>query len=448
MTAPLRIAMFVGAFPVASETFILRQITGLLELGHDVRIFANARGDDVAHEAIARHCLLERTTFVDGPPASITWEMPLRPVSGQTWLPGEANATPNLALVADVMSVAARCAAVAPAITRSVLDAREYGFRARSGSGVYRLATLLRERGEFDVLHAHFGPVGNCFRFARDLFRAPLVVSFHGYDCSSVPRESGAAVYERLFADAAAVTGNSDFMGAKLRELGCRASRIHKLPYGIEAADFPFQERTLAAGEPLRILTIGRLVEKKGLEFTLEAVARVRASLPHLRYDIIGEGPLRKRLEQLIQRLGLRGVVTLHGAQAVEEVQRQLARAHLFVLASVTAADGDQEGTPVSLMEAQATGLPVVSTRHAGIPEIVADGRSGHLVPERDVEALAARLGELAAHPERWPEMGRAGSRRIAEEFDLGRLTQRLVDIYGAMLAAGRPGRNAERSTA
>jgi len=102
----LRIGMFVGAFPVASETFILRQITGLLELGHDVRIFANARSDDaVVHESVQRHRLIERTTFVEGPPESVLWEMPVRPLRGATWLPGSEKPISNVARLAHAFPV-------------------------------------------------------------------------------------------------------------------------------------------------------------------------------------------------------------------------------------------------------------------------------------------------------------------------------------------------------
>jgi colanic acid/amylovoran biosynthesis glycosyltransferase len=109
--------------------------------------------------------------------------------------------------------------------------------------------------------------------------------------------------------------------------------------------------------------------------------------------------------------------------------------AHVFVLASVTAADGDEEGTPVSLLEAQASGLPVVSTLHAGIPEIVTDGVSGRLVEERDADALAASLRELATQPQRWERMGRAGRERIEESYDAGRCVEALEAIYREAIA-------------
>ncbi|MEO7685210.1 MAG: glycosyltransferase [Gemmatimonadaceae bacterium] len=127
-------------------------------------------------------------------------------------------------------------------------------------------------------------------------------------------------------------------------------------------------------------------VEKKGFEYSIRAVARVRDVGPGLRYDIVGDGPLHQQLENLIRELGVERKVFLHGSQTGEVVQRMMAEAHLFVLASVTAANGDQEGTPVSLLEAQASGLPVLSTWHSGIPEVVLHEQTGFLVAERDTK--------------------------------------------------------------
>jgi colanic acid/amylovoran biosynthesis glycosyltransferase len=184
----------------------------------------------------------------------------------------------------------------------------------------------------------------------------------------------------------------------------------------------------------VKLLTVARLVEKKGLAPSIRAVARVRANHPNLRYDIVGEGPLRGELERLIGSQGLSGIVTLHGAREGEQVRKMMEQAHLFVLGSMTAADGDQEGTPVSLLEAQACGLPVLSTDHAGISEIVLPGRSGVLVPEGDETRLAEGLADLLAHPEAWPSMGREGRTLVETSHDRDRQVRRLVALYDQLV--------------
>jgi hypothetical protein len=158
MSRRLRIAFFLGSFPVISETFILRQITGLLDLGHDVRIFANARPEEAApiHPEVAKYHLLNRTTYVDGPAESVVWELPVWPLSGRTWPPGQRDPSKLAAIrggSARRGPVPLSCAAPH---TRT-LDSREYGYQAESCSGVYRLDTLCRQAESFDVLHAHLG---------------------------------------------------------------------------------------------------------------------------------------------------------------------------------------------------------------------------------------------------------------------------------------------------
>ena len=150
-------------------------------------------------------------------------------------------------------------------------------------------------------------------------------------------------------------------------------------------------------------------------------------------YELAGEGPLRERLEAEGRRLGIGGRVRFLGWQSQEQVRAALERADLLVAASVTADNADEEGIPNVLKEAMAVGVPVVSTRHGGIPELVEDGVSGILVPERDPEALAAQLGKLAAHPERRAELAAAGRVRVERDYDIERLNDRLVTLFAGL---------------
>jgi colanic acid/amylovoran biosynthesis glycosyltransferase len=149
-----------------------------------------------------------------------------------------------------------------------------------------------------------------------------------------------------------------------------------------------------------------------------------------IEYEVIGDGPLRARLVALIASLGLGAHITLSGARDIDYVRGRMEESDLFILASVTAADGDTEGAPVSLLEAQACGMPVVSTMHAGIPEIVVDDVSGLLVPERDASALLAALAQMLDNTGRWAAMGRAGRQFVQQKHDLTMLNCRLVELY------------------
>lgn len=437
---PLRIAMFAVTFPVVSETFVLHQIAGLLELGHEVRLFADAPGDPGAptQAEVERHHLLDRTTYMDLPPEMVPWEMPVWPLTGRTWLPGATTSILNARRIARELPKLARCLVRAPRLTRRALSPRESGFRAASLSSLGRLARLLDDPGGYDLLHAHFGPAGESFRFARSLWNAPLVVSFYGYDFTVEPRRQGPHVYRRLFEEADAVISLSDFALSRLEALGCPRPKLFKLPLGVDLSVFAPKRAPRAPKEPARVLTVGRLVEKKGHEFALRGVARARQQHPELRYEIIGDGPLRVRLEALAQELGLTDGLTWHGARDAAFVRERMAACDIFLLASVTAANGDQEGQGLVLQEAQAAGLPVVATDHGPFREGLVPDQTGFLVPERDPEAIAARVDWLVSHPDEACRMGQAGRRLVETEFDRRALDRRLAELYWNVLSAFR----------
>jgi len=435
MARPLRIAMFLGRFPVISETFILRQITGLLDLGHSVDIFANSRPypSSPVHAEVANYRLLERTTYMDAPPETIDWEMPVIPLTGRTWPPGSATSVHNSVRVARALPKFLRCLSKAPRLTFQALSPTQFGYQAASLSALYRLGKLCSVAKRYDVLHAHFGPVANSFRFAPQLLRAPLCVSFHGYDFSTQPRQEGAGMYCKLFKIVDAVTVNSQYTGSQVKKLGCPAGLLHLLPVGLDPAEFPFRERNRGLSEPVRILTVARLVPIKGYEYVIRAVAQLREQGCEIGYDIVGDGPLKEPLQNLIRELNLGEAVTLHGSLDSSGIRKLLDRSHIFVLASVSI-DGDQEGQGLALQEAQAAGLPVIATDHGALPEGMRAGESGFLVPERDVTALVERLKYLVAHPEQGASMGQKGRAFVEKNFDIQRLNHKLSLIYEMMI--------------
>jgi colanic acid/amylovoran biosynthesis glycosyltransferase len=421
--------MFTGTFPAVSETFIVRQIAGLIGRGHTVDIFADTRGDSGAHLDRESSLLLHRVAYMDMPPETAPWEIPLWPLTTRTWPPGSGKSVHNSVRFARALPKFFRCFTSSPHLALKLVRTAEYGYRARSFSQIYRMARLLKTNARYDVLHAHFGPVAESFRFARELWRAPFIASFHGYDFTTIPRREGQAVYTRLFQTVDAITANSHFTTQRLIELGCPKSKLHHLPMGLDPAQFTFRERTPAPNQPVRILVIARLVPIKGVAFALDAIAKVKDLCPQVQLDIVGDGPLRSELEQLAHNLGIGKIVRFHGALAGEALQRLRDAAHLFLHLSVTI-DGDQEGQGLVLQEAQAVGLPVVATRHGAFPEGILDGESGFLVPERDSSAAAERLACLINSPQRWPEMGRKGRAFVEAGFNINALNTQLEKLY------------------
>jgi colanic acid/amylovoran biosynthesis glycosyltransferase len=437
----MRIAFLLDRFPVVSETFVIDQVTALLDLGHEVDIYARWRPDPAApvHPAVCAYGLLERTTYVDEllPPASGYWELSAFPAEGRTWLPGADAPIENRERLLAAASVIDRCRTVAADATAEVLDVGEYGYQSESLSALYRLDALACLGRSYDVLHAHFGPAGNTFRFARLLWQAPLVVTFHGYDHGAFVRTQPADFYDGLFRAASLVTVNSRYSSARVRRLGCPEDRLEVLPVGVDVeASRTVQRQRPGPDAPLRVLAVARLVPIKGLCHLIEAVASA-ARKRGVRLDVVGDGPLREELEALARRVAPVGAVRFHGALEARGVRSLLGRCDVFVLPSVEV-DGDAESQGLVLQEAQAAGVPVLSTATGGIPEGVADRVSGILVPPADPEALSAALLELAAAPATRRSMGRAGRRFVEENFDQRKLTLRLVELYHRVIAHHR----------
>jgi colanic acid/amylovoran biosynthesis glycosyltransferase len=263
-------------------------------------------------------------------------------------------------------------------------------------------------------------------------FDNPYVVSFYGRDASELIRRNPTR-YDGLFKRADAVIVLSKDMKSSMEDAGCPTSKIHIQPLCVDTTQFSFSERFREDGEPIQILSVARFVEKKGLEYALRAVAKLSKSY-EVTYRIAGDGKRREYLESLINELEISDSVHILGWQSQSEIAELMRGSHIFVLPSVTAENGDKEGTPTVLLEAQSRGLPVVSTYHAGIPEIVQDDVSGILVPERSSDELYAALDKLASNPGMWGEMGCAGREKVIETHSIEVVSSQLADLYDSLV--------------
>ncbi|HXS10161.1 MAG TPA: glycosyltransferase [Candidatus Krumholzibacteria bacterium] len=289
------------------------------------------------------------------------------------------------------------------------------------------------------VLHSHFGYVGwRDLGVSRGLGIAH-VVTFYGLDVLQYPTmdPSWRDRYREMFASIDMVLCEGPFMGQSIVELGCppQKMRVHHL--GIDLSLIAFEPRSWKPGETLRVFMAGSFREKKGFPYAIEALARLRQSVP-LEITLIGDqhGEPRTIEEKhkilaAIANGGLRDCTRIPGYQPYRVVMEEARRHHVFLSPSVTASDGDTEGgAPVSLIEMSASGMMIVSTTHCDIPGVILDGKTGLLAPERDVDGLVERLQWIVAHPEQWMEMQRAGRAHIEAEFDARRQGERLGEIY------------------
>ncbi len=270
----------------------------------------------------------------------------------------------------------------------------------------------------------------------KKAFGLPLVTTFYGVDMSALPRlAEWKRVYTELFAQGDLFMVEGSHMARALAQLGCPAERIVVQHIGIDTAGIAFAERCVPDSGDTRILMCGAFREKKGIRYGIEAFAQVARERADVRLVVAGDGPDRPAIERMVEDLGLSCRVDLVGFVGHQRFHELAAGAHLFMAPSCTASDGDNEGgAPTVLLEAQAAGLPVLSTFHADIPEVVLDGVSGLLVPERDSDALAQALKALLSAPADWPEMGDAGRRHMCAEYDIRVLARQLEDTYFSLM--------------
>ncbi|MBE9043776.1 glycosyltransferase [Pleurocapsales cyanobacterium LEGE 10410] len=411
MSDRLKVAFMVYEFPILSETFILNQIAGLIDRGCEVDIYAERRGNsDKVHPLVKKYHLLERAYYLPELPENLL----ARLIKGIKIIPKHIKVCPSQ-------------------LRRSL-----YPFPLTDLTlSLWLLHTIIPNLDrDYDIVHCQFGTQG----FRGMAFRqvnvpqAKLITTFRGHDISSFVQQKGQDVYQQLFRYGDFFLTNCDFFRNKAISIGCPSDQIEVNRSGLDCDRFTYQPRSLPEDGEIQIVTTGRLVEKKGIEYVIRAMAKLAPSYPHLRYKIIGEGHLRSYFTDLIQELNLTENVELMGWRNETEIVETLSNTHIFVAPSVTAADGNQDAPINVLKEAMAIGLPVISTYHGGIPELVEDGKSGFLVPERNAEALADKLGYLIEHPELWSDMGKEGREFVLQHYNLERINDDLMNIYRSLI--------------
>lgn len=290
------------------------------------------------------------------------------------------------------------------------------------------------------LVHAHLGLSGLQILPVTLSLRIPLIVSFYGFDASvAIYNRWHRSAFQRLFNLVDLVLVEGSRLKKRLEDAGCDGSKlkIQRIPVNLD--QFSFIPRKLKPGEKIKILMCGRFVEKKGFPVGIKAFANVCQGREDLELRIVGDGPERAALENLVRELKVERSVKFLGFLDYEAYSAEVRRIHLFMAPSLTASNGDTEGgAPTALLEMQASGVPVISTLHADIPEVVLDGKSAFLVPERNVEMLSQRLNYLVCHPEIWAEMGEAGRRFVEERHDVNVCARNLELIYTQVLRSAQ----------
>lgn len=378
----MKICFVVDKFPSLSETFVLDQITGCLEHGMEVGVVCN-----------------EITFGKDSNIDDRRWQA--LPGKVVCWWGGLARYRPLL--------------------------------RRWSGRLWDKLSTAIDVAHAYklqkaDVIVAHFGTNG--FRVARVMKRgrisAPLVTIFHGRDVGEPMHDNTLDRYKVVFEKGVLQLPVNAFFRDALIDVGAPPEQVVVHHMGVRPGEIEYRWRSWEQ-DTLSFISVCRLTEKKGIEYALRALA----GLPRRDwiYSVIGGGELLEELKGLAADLGIADRVAFLGPRPHAEVKQRLRDAHVFVLPSVSARDGDLEGIPVALMEAMAAGLTVLSTYHSGIPELIEDEKTGFLAPERDVAALAGKLAWIAENPRLCEPIALAAREKIEADFNADVLNERFAQI-------------------
>jgi len=403
----MKIAYFVDRFPLISETFILAQITGMIDRGHDVQIYAR-RGatTDITHSVVQDYGLLDKTFYIPAMPKAFFDRI-----------------VPALGIIIR----AARTGYIRPAMR--TLNPFRFGREALS------LRLLLRAAphfggAEFDILHCQFGHLGIEIAALQKCgaLQGVLIATFRGTDAMkfasrSPDRFSSLFQYGHRFLCVSAAVRD------KLVSIGCPVRKTEILRSGIDLSRFEFRGHK-QLHDPVRVLSVGRLAPNKGIEFSIRAVRLFLDAGYCIQYQLVGDGPTRERLQQLAVELNLTDVVTFSGALSSDEVIQTLCQSDVLVAPSITGPDGEQEGLPNAPKEAMAIGVPVVATNLGGVPELVCDQVTGFLVDERCPEAIAGCLRSLV---DSWPALGDLvvkARQKVEQEFEIQRLNDQLESAY------------------
>ena len=294
-----------------------------------------------------------------------------------------------------------------------------------------------------EVLHSHFGHRGWYDLPLARKHDLPHVVTYYGYDLTLLPtrQQMWRERYRELFRSADLFLCEGPHMADTLEALGCPEERVAVQRLGVDLDRFRYEPRQPPGDGVVRILIAGAFRQKKGIPLALEAVANLRDSHKDLKVTVVGDagGQLREQAEKaaildVVERRHLEQIVRFLGFQPYERLLEEAYRHHVFLSPSLTADDGDAEGgAPVSIIEMAATGMPIVSTRHCDIPQVVVEGTTGSLAAEGDVDDLTERLRTVVWDPDSWRRMGEAGRRHIERSYDVRILTRQLADRYAAL---------------
>ncbi len=396
----MRIAYITEGFPQRNQPFILHKVVELLKRGHQVTVFTRFIRDLDAHPDMRTDLKVNMKIVKLPVPDRVRPKDTLRGLRRALQRP-------------DRMLRSAR---------RSLWE------RDRFSPLIMWNKSLPFLKGGFDLIHAHFGQLGRDYIEVASALNTPMIVNFRGTD-ATVDLQRTPASYCKVFQLASRYITCSEYIKGILVGHGISPHIVSIVPEEIDTSYFQFHDRRDQQGKVPHILSVGRFHWVKGFNYALDAMAVLQKRGLRFKYILVGGGGRTDEFEMAIRDQGLADFVKILGTVDREQVRRLLYESDIFLLSSLT------ENLNVAILEAQASGLPVVATNVGGIPEQVSDGETGLLVPPRSPEAMADKLQYLMEHPEQRLKMGEKGREQVENNFSMEILFPRLLEVYEKVAA-------------
>jgi colanic acid/amylovoran biosynthesis glycosyltransferase len=323
-------------------------------------------------------------------------------------------------------------------LERRLLYQIQKGFFRRDRAAE-RIATDFLKSRNAKLIHAHFGTTGVLTCRLKKILDIPHITTFYGFDVSRLAtKKKWKEQYIKLFQEGDMFLVEGLHMKSELVALGCPVEKIEIQRIAIPAGKIPFRTRQPKKNSGKAIFIFGgRFIEKKGLIYALKALKKVRENYSNFEFRIIGDGPLRNEITSFIMENGMEEYVLLLGFLSYPDYMKQMQEADIFIHPSITAADGDSEGgAPTTILEAQAMGMPVISSYHADIPNIVIPGESALLSEEKDWKALAENIRYLLDNQSEWEAMGKTGRNLIENRHNITVEVYSLENKYSKLIQA------------
>jgi colanic acid/amylovoran biosynthesis glycosyltransferase len=404
---PLNIAIIVRVFPNIVQTYILSQLVAFKNMGVGLTIIAGKkRTYRPQPPIIIKNNLLDDTVYINTRPGNI--------LKGLISIPLLKTRYRNA--VRKILSYDSWGEHEKYYFMKSLVHARALAFR------------------HFDIIHSHSMFTSYHYLFMKEVLSIPMVTTYHGQVPRGVEKLDDSKL-KMVLDEGDAFLVNTEFARGELIKLGCQEHKIRIIPQGIILDDFPFSERQVDHGQKIILLTVGRLSIEKGHHVALKAIKELAKVFPTLEYHIVGDGPDKQRLINLVNKYNLNTKVTFHGFKSGNALQQVLSTAHIFVLPSINTGDGYLiETQGVVLQEAQASGIPVIGSRTGGIPDIIKDDDTGLLFNEGDHHALAEKISKLIDNPDYYKRICQAGRHDVETRFDINIVCNQLISVYNEFL--------------